>query len=82
VRWESEGEAPYEAARLRLDCGKALARLGWRSVWNVEEAVKRTIDWYRLERAGGDTAGLVRSQIAEYVQAARAAGRPWAEGPQ
>ena len=82
VRWESEGEAPHEAARLRLDCGKALARLGWRSVWNVDEAVRRTIAWYRLERAHGDTAGLVRSQIAEYVQAARAAGRPWAEGPQ
>jgi CDP-glucose 4,6-dehydratase len=82
VRWENEDQAPYEAARLRLDCGKALARLGWRSVWNLEEAVRRTIAWYRLECASGATAELVRSQIAEYVRAARAAGRPWAEGSQ
>jgi CDP-glucose 4,6-dehydratase len=80
IRCESADGPAHEAGRLRLDCGKAQARLGWRGVWGVDEAVRRTAEWYRAERDGGDTAALVRAQIADYAQEARVAGQAWAEG--
>ncbi|MCL2623425.1 MAG: CDP-glucose 4,6-dehydratase [Planctomycetaceae bacterium] len=37
----------YETSHLALDCSKAKRRLGWKSVWSLEETVKHTMDWYR-----------------------------------
>ena len=38
---------PHEAHHLKLDCSKAIAMLGWRPVWNLDNTLKNTIDWYR-----------------------------------
>jgi CDP-glucose 4,6-dehydratase len=36
---------PHEAAYLKLDCSKAISRLGWRPTWNLETALGKIIDW-------------------------------------
>ncbi len=51
----SGGEAPHEASLLHLDSAKIRAVLGWRPAWDFEQAVSRTIGWYRAV-AGGDRA--------------------------
>lgn len=47
VRIESNPNAPHETGILKLDSTKAKRELGWRSVWNWQTAVDRTVEWYR-----------------------------------
>lgn len=37
---------PHEAGLLKLDVSKARALLGWKPVYNVQEAIERTVKWY------------------------------------
>ena len=39
--------APHEAGMLYLDCSKANHLLKWHGVWTPQEAVRRTVQWYR-----------------------------------
>ena len=48
----SDPQAPHEAGILRLSIDKATWALGWRPRWNVEQAVGRTVGWYRKFYAG------------------------------
>lgn len=38
---------PHEAGFLKLDISKARSLLGWRPIYDVHEAVERTINWYK-----------------------------------
>lgn len=47
-RWEQiSTDQPYEAHRLAVDSSLAIAELGWRPIWNLDEALVRTAAWYR-----------------------------------
>lgn len=65
------GEQAHEAGQLRLDCSKAITRLGWRPRYDVETALRVTMRWYRAwkDRAGrADLLELTRQQISEYEE--------------
>ncbi len=52
--WREEpaaGDGCEEAGLLRLSIDKAVHLLGWSPRWNLEEAVRRTMDWYRQHLA-------------------------------
>lgn len=60
-----------ERASLRLDPSKAERMLGWRSRWDVDESVRRTVVWYRDHAAGlrgRDLRDLSLAQIADYMR--------------
>jgi CDP-glucose 4,6-dehydratase len=79
--WEdrSNPNAPHEASLLNLSIEKAFHLLHWRPVWDFEETIARTVDWYtRVEKSDDTPLALTTSQIADYTSAARAAGLPWA----
>ncbi len=38
---------PYEAKFLALDTNKALLYLGWRPIYRIHDAIKKTIEWYK-----------------------------------
>jgi CDP-glucose 4,6-dehydratase len=62
-----------EAHVLRLDSGAAAARLGWRPVLSVDEALAMTADWWRVLRADpSGIAAFTRAQIARYEEAVTA----------
>jgi CDP-glucose 4,6-dehydratase len=66
-----EPGAPHEAATLRLAIEKAQLALGWRPRWAVNEAVQRTIDWYKQAySAPQNVPALSALQIRAYVSAA------------
>ncbi len=69
-RWQfhNDGEAPPEAATLRLSTEKAFLKLNWAPKWNLNTAVKRTVDWYKVDKAGQDVAALTQRQIAQYLE--------------
>lgn len=59
--------APAEAQVLRLDCAKARARLGWRSVYDLEAGIRETVAWYKAaSRPGFEPLSFTRAQIADY----------------
>ena len=64
--------APHEAGLLRLDVGKAAARLGWAPRWHFAETFRRTVEWYRAIHQGASEealAALCRQQIHDYLEA-------------
>lgn len=50
---ESSSDALHEAGELRLDISKVKAYLGWSPTWSTEEAVRKTVDWYRDHASSG-----------------------------
>lgn len=73
----TESTQAHEANLLYLDSSKARSGLKWRPVWSLQKSVAVTAHWYRayLEQKRIES----RSQLAQYMEAARAAGLPWCE---
>ncbi len=69
VRYQSETNAPHEAGRLTLSIDKANSLLGWAPRWNFDQAVTRTVDWYRQFSSGVDAKTLVDADIEEFEKA-------------
>lgn len=64
VEMDEGTTGPKEAGLLRLDCAKALLRLGWRSRLGLAEAVDLTVDWHRAQMGGReDMRALSEAQI-------------------
>jgi len=76
---ETSAHALSEAGILRLDCTKARSQLGWRPVFDVGDAVRQTVTWYRSTMEDvGRAAPLTVQTIGDYTRAARATGVSWA----
>ena len=59
----------HEAALLKLDTSKARALLNWKSLYNIHEAVKRTVDWYLGFYAGtSDMCDYSLEEIRTYTR--------------
>jgi len=75
----TSAQALSEAGILRLDCTKARSQLGWRPVYDVGEAIRQTVSWYRSTmKDAGQVASLTARNIGGYVRAAHAKGVSWA----
>jgi CDP-glucose 4,6-dehydratase len=51
-----------------LDSSKAREKLVWRPRWDVETAVKKTVEWHRAYLDKADIYSICRDQIREYCQ--------------
>jgi CDP-glucose 4,6-dehydratase len=65
----------HEASMLKLECSKANVRLKWRNVWNIEEAVKRTVMWYK--RYYEDNIVSSVDDLEEYIEDAKMKKMGW-----
>ena len=62
--------APPETSRLTLASDKAERVLEWRPVWDFEDSVHKTIEWYRRSEEGAcDIRKFTQEQIAAFEQA-------------
>jgi CDP-glucose 4,6-dehydratase len=59
-------EGPYESGWLVLDSRKAEMLLGLSPRWTLQEAVKRTMAWYRALRDGADARALCLADISDF----------------
>lgn len=67
-RWGREGsDQPHESNFLKLDCSKANLELGWRSKWNLNEAVEKIIEWQKAFQAKKDMQEVSLNQINQYM---------------
>lgn len=68
--WECHEEVKpvHEAGLLYLDCTKLKQVMGWKSVWNIEKTIQKTVEWYMEYVTGNDVAACMERQIAEFYE--------------
>jgi len=58
---------PHEAGLLMLDVSKTMKHLKWKPVYNSEQAISKTIRWYKSVQEGANPLEVCISQIKEYI---------------
>lgn len=67
LKWRGEvAVRPHEAHSLKLDSSKARDRLGWRTRWDLQAALQKTLQWHRAWSDRKDLRAVTLAQIAEY----------------
>jgi CDP-glucose 4,6-dehydratase len=64
-------EGPHEAGWLALEIAHARDALGAEPCWGLQEAVRRTMAWYREQAVGADVRALCDADIDAYEAAGR-----------
>jgi CDP-glucose 4,6-dehydratase len=60
--------APHEAGYLKLDSTKSMVRLGWKPAYAIDEAVQKTIEWYReFYKENNDIYKFSLQQVRTYM---------------
>ena len=63
---DSSSQHPHEAGLLQLNCDKAHSKLGWKSTWSGELAIKKTAEWYRDVEKEISVIDVTNNQIKEF----------------
>ena len=63
----TDQEAPVETKVLRLNSSKAIQQLGWSPRWSAEQAIEKTMSWFRATHEGANYRHESERQIAEYL---------------
>ncbi|MBN1457806.1 MAG: CDP-glucose 4,6-dehydratase [Sedimentisphaerales bacterium] len=63
---ETNADNPHETSYLKLDSSKANNALKWTSVWSIEKAVTKTIQWYKTYYETGDI--LTSEDLAAFIR--------------
>ena len=67
-----------ESGLLKLNCDKALSDLKWEPVWNFQETIFHTVNWYKsYYEKQHDILKLSIKQIEEYSSAAKTKNLSW-----
>ncbi len=70
VSWEKGCDlGPHEATFLKLDCSKIKNKLDWKPQWDIENAMKKIVEWYREYFYNGDVSTCMDNQIQEFYEA-------------
>lgn len=69
VEWGDGTEGPHEAGWLALEIAKARSVLDVKPHWTLEQAVARTMNWYRCQLAGESVRELCMADIMAYETA-------------
>ena len=70
AQWQQEGNEkhPHEAQYLKLDCTKAKTRLQWCPQWQLEQALLKSVAWYKAWHQGEDMHQFTLKQMTDYQQ--------------
>ncbi len=66
IYWDQSESGMHEAGILRLDTFKAQNEIGIRQVWNINQAVERTVEWYKKQNQGSDALYLCDCDIKSF----------------
>lgn len=67
--WISKSDGgPHEANFLKLDCSKIKKIFGWNTTWDVNTAIKKTIEWAKIYQSGEDILQCMDKQCKEFNQ--------------
>jgi CDP-glucose 4,6-dehydratase len=67
--WSSiDYNGPHEANFLKLDCSKAKTALQWHPIWNINDAIEKTVEWSRVYYNDEQIEAVTIEQINEYME--------------
>lgn len=67
--WENLYQGgPHEANFLKLDCSKIKHTFGWKPGWHVQEAIEKSVEWYKCYVNHDDLLSVTDRQIKEYME--------------
>ncbi len=66
VQWGEGTAGPHEAGWLALEIAKARTQLGVSPRWSLNQAIERTVNWYRRQAAGELARALCERDIAAF----------------
>lgn len=61
-------EGPHEANYLKLDCSKLKATFKWSPRWNMEEAIKKVVEWTKVWIDNNDVRMCMNQQINDFLE--------------
>jgi len=68
IEWENINiNGPHEANFLKLDCSKLKSTFGWKPRWNLDTAIKKTVEWSKCWVSGGDVRRCMNKQIVDFL---------------
>lgn len=68
VRWVDQSDGgPHEANFLKLDCSKLKSVFGWKPRWNLETAIKKTVEWSKCWLQKGNVGACMDKQIMDFL---------------
>jgi len=66
LKWINQHDrGPHEAGFLKLDCTKLKNTFAWKPLWNVEQAIEKTVAWYKAYYNDEDMIAFTNKQIGE-----------------
>lgn len=63
---QDNSKHPHEANYLKLDISKSKSQLGWKPIWNINQALEKISDWHKAWLAGSEMRSICEQQIAVY----------------
>tara|TARA_Y100000813_G_C24133692_1_gene338844 strand:- start:413 stop:1204 length:792 start_codon:yes stop_codon:yes gene_type:complete len=80
VKWENIKDTSFsESGLLKLNCDKALSKIEWEPVWNFNETIYHTVNWYKnFYEKKDDVFQTSLKQIADYTRSAISKELSWA----
>ena len=74
-QWTADAEegGPHEAGRLALEVARSRVELGVAARWSLNEAIERTMRWYRRQNQGESALELCEADIADHETTSAAA---------
>lgn len=67
--WKEQGDGgPHEDTFLKLDCTLMKETFGLKPVWNIDEGIRRTIEWTKCHMNNGDVPACMDTQIREFCK--------------
>lgn len=61
-------DGPHEANFLKLDNTKIKNVFGWKSVWNIDDSLEKTVEWTSHYLDGDDMGVITEKQIEKYIK--------------
>lgn len=69
LKWVNKYDGgPHEANFLKLDNTKLKTTFGWKSHWNLDKAIEKTIEWSKCWIAGNDVRTCMDRQIEQFLE--------------
>ena len=67
--WELDADSnPHEAGFLKLNISKAINRLKWKPIWELEKTLGKIINWHKAWKNQEDMSAVCISEINEYMK--------------
>ena len=61
------GAARQEKSDVLIDCSKIMDELNWSPLYNIDETVKHTVEWYKAYLSGDGVNEVISRQIDDFV---------------